>query len=79
MKKTTLQDVATEARLGIATVERVINGRGGVTEKTAEKVIRAAKKLGYGERSTETHRGAIRIEVFHRVHGHERRQRHLER
>jgi len=64
MKKTTLQDVAREARLGIATVERVINGRGGVTEKTAEKVIRAAKKLGYGERSTETHRGAIRIEVI---------------
>ncbi|MEZ2132374.1 MULTISPECIES: LacI family DNA-binding transcriptional regulator [unclassified Sinorhizobium] len=64
MKKTTLQDVAREAKLGIATVERVINSRGGVTEKTAEKVIRAAKKLGYGERSTEIYRGTIRIEVI---------------
>jgi LacI family transcriptional regulator len=64
VKKVTLKDVADEARLGLATVERVLNGRGGVTEKTAEKVIRAAKKLGYGQRSPELHRGAIRIEVI---------------
>ncbi|CAN7362058.1 LacI family DNA-binding transcriptional regulator [Rhizobium sp. LjRoot258] len=64
MSKVTLKDVAREAKLGLATVERVINGRGGVTEKTIEKVIRAAKKLEYGTRQSHFNRGAIRIEVI---------------
>ncbi|MBW9113993.1 LacI family DNA-binding transcriptional regulator [Rhizobium cauense] len=64
MKKVTLKDVAREAGLGTATVERVINGRGGVSEKTAEKVTRAVKRLKYGVRDAELHRSALRIEVI---------------
>ncbi|MDX3928889.1 MAG: LacI family DNA-binding transcriptional regulator [Shinella sp.] len=64
MRKSTLKDVAREAGVGAATVERVINARGGVAPETIEKVIRAAKKLDYGHRLPEIHRGAIRIEVL---------------
>jgi LacI family transcriptional regulator len=64
LKKATLKDVAREAGVGTATVERVINGRGGVTEKTAQRVARAVKKLNYGIRDSELHRSALRIEVI---------------
>lgn len=64
MGKSTLKDVAQEAGVGTATVERVLNGRGGVSYETAEKVVRAAKRLGYGRRPAESLRGTIRIEVI---------------
>ncbi|GGE02783.1 LacI family transcriptional regulator [Aureimonas endophytica] len=64
MGKSTLKDVALEAGVGTATVERVINGRGGVSYETAERVLRAAKKLKYGLRPAERLRGTIRIEVI---------------
>ena len=41
-----LQDIAEEAGVGIATVERVLNGRANVLPRTAQRVIIAARKLG---------------------------------
>ena len=43
----TIKDVAREAGLSIATVSRVINGKGGVTPKSERKIRDAIAKLGY--------------------------------
>lgn len=64
MVKVTLKDVAREAGVGTATVERVLNGRGGVRLETVEKVLHAARKLDYRLRLPEAHRALIRIEVI---------------
>lgn len=45
--RVTLQDVAQAAGVGIATVDRVLNGRLPVREDTALRVIAAAEALGY--------------------------------
>lgn len=62
-KKITLQDIAAHAGVGTATVERVLNARGGVSPAATEKVIAAARKLDYPRRLPEKHRGVIRIEI----------------
>lgn len=62
--KVTLKDIAEAAGVGTATVERVLNGRGGVKPQTVEKVIAAAEKLDYPRRFPEKHRGVVRIEVI---------------
>jgi LacI family transcriptional regulator len=64
MKKVRLSDIALEAQVGLATVERVLNGRGKVAPATAEKVISVARRLGYDRSLPEQHRGVIRIEVI---------------
>ena len=64
MKKIRLVDIAGEAEVGVATVERVLNARGGVSPATADKVIRAARRLGYKQPLPERYRGVIRIEVI---------------
>lgn len=61
--KTTFKDIAIAAGVGSATVERVLNGRGGVKPETVEKVLVAARSLDYPKRLPERHRGVIRIEV----------------
>jgi LacI family transcriptional regulator len=63
-RKITLRDIAAKARVGTATVERVLNGRGGVSPETTERVIAAARKLDYPKRLPGRHRGVIRIEVI---------------
>lgn len=45
--KVTIYDVAREAGLSIATVSRVINGKGGVTPKSEKKIRDAISRLGY--------------------------------
>lgn len=45
--KPTSQDVAREARVSLATVDRVLNKRDGVREVTVKRVISAIEKLGY--------------------------------
>lgn len=45
--KVTIYDVAREAGLSIATVSRVINGKGGVTPKSEGKIRAAIERLGY--------------------------------
>jgi hypothetical protein len=62
--KATLRDIAAAAGVGTATVERVLNGRGGVAPRTDEKVLVAARRLDYPKRLPEMHRGLLRIEVI---------------
>ena len=47
--RVTLQDVAREAGVSPATVDRVLNDRGGVRPKTREAVLTIAARLGYLE------------------------------
>lgn len=46
-KKITLSDVALEAGVGQATVDRFLNGRSNVKPKTAEKILAAVELLDY--------------------------------
>lgn len=64
MKTARLSDIAREAEVGTATVERVLNSRGNVRPETVERVVLAARKLGYDRRLPERYRGIIRIEVI---------------
>lgn len=47
LSRYTLEDVAREAGVSLATADRVVNRRNGVRAKTAERVERAILKLGY--------------------------------
>lgn len=43
----TIREIAKETGLSIATVSKVLNGKGGVSSETQKKVQRAAKRLNY--------------------------------
>ena len=45
--KITLSDIAREANVGVATVDRVLNKRAAVKESTAYRVLEAARRLGF--------------------------------
>ncbi|HOJ92476.1 MAG TPA: LacI family DNA-binding transcriptional regulator [Dictyoglomaceae bacterium] len=47
MKHVTIRDVAKLAGVGIATASRAINNKGEVSPATRERVLEAAKRLGY--------------------------------
>lgn len=47
MSKPTVHDIAKEAGVSLATVDRVLNARPGVREKTIAKVNAAVERLGY--------------------------------
>lgn len=64
MAKPTFADIARAAGVGTATVERVLNGRGGVRPATVERVLAAARALDYPRRLPEVHRGLVRIDVI---------------
>lgn len=64
MKKPTYLDIARHAGVGTATVERVLNGRGGVRLETASRVVLSARKLDWPGRLPERHHGIVRIEVM---------------
>ena len=64
MAKPTYAAIAAHAGVGTATVERVLNGRGGVSHKTAEKVVLAARALDWTGRLPDRHQGIFRIEVI---------------
>ena len=46
-RRPTIQDIAEEAGVSVATVDRVLNGRLKVREETARKVSEAAHRIGY--------------------------------
>ena len=46
-RRVTMADIASAAGVGIATVDRVLNGRTRVRRRTAERVLEAASRLGY--------------------------------
>ncbi|HSX74297.1 MAG TPA: LacI family DNA-binding transcriptional regulator [Shinella sp.] len=64
MSKSNYRDIARLAGVGTATVERVLNGRGGVRPELAEKVVIAARSLNYPRTLPDAHRGLLRIEVL---------------
>ena len=45
-RKARLEDIATHAGVGLATVDRVLNERGGVSERTTARVLESARQLG---------------------------------
>ncbi|MEC8643425.1 MAG: LacI family DNA-binding transcriptional regulator [Pseudomonadota bacterium] len=45
-RKARLEDIAKHAGVGLATVDRVLNERGGVSERTAARVLDSARQLG---------------------------------
>ena len=47
MKRATVHDVAAEARVSLATVDRVLNERPGVKSTTIERVHAAVEKIGF--------------------------------
>lgn len=47
MKKVTIKDIASIAGVSRGTVDRVINGRGNVTEEVEQKILKIASDLGY--------------------------------
>ena len=47
MVKATIEDVAVEAGVSVATVDRVLNGRAAVRAPTAERVEKAIRRLNY--------------------------------
>jgi LacI family transcriptional regulator len=62
---TTLADVAREAGVSTATVDRVINGRQGVRLRTRERVLGVAERLGYlpaGDGAASAPSAAVRLD-----------------
>jgi len=47
MKKATIKDVARVAQVSVASVSRAMNGQGGVTAETVERIRAAARQLRY--------------------------------
>ena len=45
-RKARLEDIAKHAGVGLATVDRVLNERGGVSERTMARVLDSARELG---------------------------------
>lgn len=64
MAKVTYSKIARIAGVGTATVERTLNDRGGVRPQTVQKVLAAAKELGWKGPLPEVHRRILRIEVI---------------
>ncbi|ANT54275.1 LacI family DNA-binding transcriptional regulator [Mesorhizobium amorphae] len=52
------------AGVGLATVDRVLNERGGVKPETARKVLDAARRLGWGKSLPLPYRSGLRFEIL---------------
>jgi LacI family transcriptional regulator len=63
-KRVTMEDVAALAEVGVATVDRVLNERGGVRLETAQVVLKAARRLGLRRILPPSHHMGLRIEVL---------------
>jgi LacI family transcriptional regulator len=59
-----LEDVARRAGVGLATVDRVLNERGGVATATARRVIEAARELGLRRILPRPYSRGLRFEVL---------------
>lgn len=64
MKKHTLDMLAKNAGVGVATVDRVLNERGGVSPETARKVLQAAREMGLNRVLPEEYQHPWQIDVF---------------
>jgi LacI family transcriptional regulator len=63
-KKITMTQVARLAGVGTATVDRVLNDRGNVSEDVSKRVLQAARELGIRRLLPQSHRRLIRIGVI---------------
>ncbi len=73
-KKVTLKDIANDSGVSVSSVSMILNKREGVSfsDKTVEKVLSSAKKLGYeissspknGTPAYNTQRSAKYIAIF---------------
>lgn len=63
-KKTTLNEIAAAAGLSIATVDRVINGRGGVSPRAEARVLEWANKLNLDRIAFRRHMRALRVALL---------------
>ncbi|CAM3420147.1 transcriptional regulator [Rouxiella silvae] len=64
MKKPTLEMLAKMAGVGVATVDRVLNERGGVSPEKAQKVLLAAQSLGLKRVLPDVYQHPWQIEVI---------------
>lgn len=64
MKNISLAMLARQIGVGVATVDRVLNERGGVSPQTTRKVLQAAREAGLKRILPEEHRFPWQIEVF---------------
>jgi LacI family transcriptional regulator len=64
LPKHRIYDIAHLAGVGTATVDRVLNERGGVSRKSVEKVLAAARRLKLKRILPTSHRRVLRIEVL---------------
>jgi LacI family transcriptional regulator len=62
--KPLLRRVAETAGVSSATVDRVLNERGNVSPKTAQKVINAARQIGLKRILPGSYHKGVRIEVL---------------
>lgn len=62
--KAKLTDVAKRAGVGHATVDRVLNERGGVKPETAKRVLNAARELGLSRTLPSLYRKGLRFQVL---------------
>jgi LacI family transcriptional regulator len=62
--RVTLSDVAAKAGVGSATVDRVINERGNVSDDVRKRVLEAARALGLKRILPSAHRSVVRINVI---------------
>jgi LacI family transcriptional regulator len=65
LKFATLHDVAETAGVSYATVDRFVNGRGGVAHKSVVRVQDAIEKLGYERDETAANLARKRVYRFH--------------
>ncbi|WP_275553617.1 LacI family DNA-binding transcriptional regulator [Mixta sp. Marseille-Q2659] len=64
MKRFTLETLAKMAGVGIATVDRVLNERGGVSPQTTRKVLQAARAVGLKRVLPQEYQHPWQIEVL---------------
>lgn len=63
-RKPRFVDIARHAGVGIATVDRVMNARGGVSAKTTRRVLDSARFLGVNRLLPEQSQRTLRLEVI---------------
>ncbi len=64
MKNISLAMLARQIGVGVATVDRVLNERGGVSPQTTRKVLQAAREAGLKRILPEEHRFPCRLRSF---------------
>ena len=62
--RATLKDIAREAGVGTATVDRVLNERGNVSVEAAERVLAAARTLNLRRVLPGSYRRTLRVEIL---------------